>query len=195
MEIIASVDELRAAIGKELGPGEWFAVEQSRIDGFADDTEDHQWIHVDPERAKDGPFGTTVAHGFLTLSLVPHLANGVRKLENTRMGINYGLDKVRFPAPVPVGSQVRASVVVTDVTDLPDGGVQMVNRVTVELESSEKPACVAEMVSGSILPDGSCVRSRAGARERTHGTGGQSRAAAPSAARAMITCWIWLVPS
>lgn len=147
MEIISSVADLRAAIGKELGPGEWFTVEQSRIDGFADDTEDHQWIHVDPERAASGPFGTTVAHGFLTLSLVPHLADGVRRLDGVRMGINYGLDKVRFPTPVPVGSRVRATVVVTDVTDLPDGGVQMVNRVTVELEDAPKPACVADMVT------------------------------------------------
>ncbi len=147
MEIISSVADLRAAIGKELGPGEWFTVEQSRIDGFADDTEDHQWIHVDPERAASGPFGTTVAHGFLTLSLVPHLADGVRRLDGVRMGINYGLDKVRFPTPVPVGSRVRATVVVTDVTDLPDGGVQMVNRVTVELEDAPKLACVADMVT------------------------------------------------
>ena len=147
MEIIRSVDELRAAIGKELGPGEWFTVEQPRVDGFADVTEDHQWIHVDPQKAADGPFGRTVAHGFLTLSLVPHLANGVRRLDGVTMGINYGLNKVRFPSPVPVGARVRAAVVVTDVDDLPDGGVQMVNRVTLELEGSEKPACVAEMVS------------------------------------------------
>ena len=147
MEIISSVAELRAVAGRELGPGDWFTVEQSRIDGFADDTEDHQWIHVDPERAAEGPFGTTVAHGFLTLSLLPHLAAGVRRLDGVVMGINYGLDKVRFPTPVPVGGRVRATVVVSDVTDLPDGGVQMVSRVTLELEGAPKPACVADMVS------------------------------------------------
>ena len=147
MEIISGVDELRAAVGRELGPGEWFTVEQPRVDGFADVTEDHQWIHVDPERAAGGPFGGPVAHGFLTLSLVPFLADGARRLDGVRMGINYGLNKVRFPSPVPVGARVRATVLVTDVDDLTDGGVQVVNRVTVELEGADKPACVAEMVS------------------------------------------------
>ena len=147
METFRSADEVRDAVGRELGPGEWFTVEQSRIDGFADDTEDHQWIHVDRERAAAGPFGAPIAHGFLTLSLVPHLANGVRTFENVAMGINYGLDKVRFPTPVPAGSRVRARAVVADVDDLADGGVQMVTRVTVELENAPKPACVAELVT------------------------------------------------
>jgi acyl dehydratase len=147
VEILRSADDVRAAVGREMGPGEWFTVEQSRVDGFADDTEDHQWIHVDAERAAAGPFGGTIAHGFLTLSLVPHLANGVRRLENVAMGINYGLDKVRFPSPVRVGSRIRARAVILDVSDLAEGGLQVVTRITVELEGAAKPACVADMVS------------------------------------------------
>ncbi|MCD2188910.1 MaoC family dehydratase [Actinomycetospora soli] len=147
MEILAGVDGVRGAIGRELGPGEWFTVDQSRVDGFADDTEDHQWIHVDPERAKDSPFGGTIAHGFLTLSLLPHLANSARRLDGVRMGVNYGLNKVRFPAPVRVGSRVRATVTITEAEDLPDQGVQVVSTVTVEIEGAPKPACIAEWVT------------------------------------------------
>ncbi|WP_433800058.1 MaoC family dehydratase [Actinomycetospora sp. CA-084318] len=147
MEILAGVDGVREAIGRELGPGEWFTVDQSRVDGFADDTEDHQWIHVDPEKAKDSPFGGTIAHGFLTLSLLPHLANSARRLDGVRMGVNYGLNKVRFPAPVRVGSRVRATVTITEAEDLPDSGVQVVSKVTVEIEGAPKPACIAEWVT------------------------------------------------
>ena len=103
MEIFHGLEELKASLGRELGPGPWFEVDQSRLDGFADVTEDHQWIHVDPERAASGPFGATVAHGFLTLSLVPHLVGSLRTVEGVRMGINYGLERVRFPAAVKVG--------------------------------------------------------------------------------------------
>jgi acyl dehydratase len=147
VEILSGVDGVRAAVGRELGPGDWFTVEQSRVDGFADDTEDHQWIHVDPEKAASSPFGGTIAHGFLTLSLLPHLANSARRLDGVRMGVNYGLNKVRFPAPVKVGSRVRATVTITDAEDLPDDGVQVVSKVTVEIEGSEKPACIAEWVT------------------------------------------------
>ncbi|MBE7187938.1 MAG: MaoC family dehydratase [Jatrophihabitans endophyticus] len=125
-------------------------MEQARIDTFADATEDHQWIHVDPQRAADGPFGTTIAHGFLTLSLVPYFANQLRDLENVAMGINYGLNKVRFPTPVPVGSRMRGRATLLSVERI-DGGnapaAQLVNQVSIEIENVAKPACVAEMVS------------------------------------------------
>jgi acyl dehydratase len=147
VEVLSGVDAVHQARGRELGPGEWFTVDQQHIDGFADVTEDHQWIHVDPERAKDGPFGTTIAHGFLTLSLLPYLANSARKLDGTRMGVNYGLNKVRFPQPVAVGSRLRASVAILDATDMPENGVQIVQRVTIEIEGEEKPAVVADWVT------------------------------------------------
>jgi acyl dehydratase len=141
------IADLEAAIGQEIGPTEWFTVDQARINGFADDTEDHQWIHIDPERAAAGPFGTTVAHGFLTLSLVPYFSSQLRAVEGVRMGINYGLDRVRFPTPVPVGSRLRARATLISLDKVGEGAVQLVNRVTVEVEGSAKPACVADMVS------------------------------------------------
>src|SRR5690606_23845464 len=119
----------KAAVGTQLGASDWLTVDQKRIDGFADATGDHQWIHVDPERAKNGPFGRTIAHGFLTLSLVPIFSSQVFRLENVKMGINYGLNKVRFTAPVPVGSRLRGSFELLSVTDVPDG-VQVANKVT-----------------------------------------------------------------
>jgi acyl dehydratase len=146
MRTFATVAELRAAKGEHLGYGDWLQVEQDRINQFADATGDHQWIHVDPERAKSGPFGTTIAHGYLTLSLVPLLVRQVYRVEGVRMGINYGLNKVRFPATVPVGSRIRAGVEIVDVADV-EGGVQVTNRVTVEIEGSTKPCCVAETVA------------------------------------------------
>ena len=149
MEVLAGADAVREAVGREFGPGEWFTVDQSRIDGFADDTEDHQWIHVDPEQAAKSPFGSTIAHGFLTLSLLPHLANSARRFDGARMGVNYGLNSVRFPKPVAVGSRIRARVTIAEVTELPDGGLQLVQKVAVELEGSDKPACVAEWVTRS----------------------------------------------
>ncbi len=132
-------------IGKELGPTEWLEVDQERIDRFADATGDHQWIHVDPERAAEGPFGTTVAHGYLTLSLLPLLMSGALQLTGYGMGINYGLNKVRFPAPVPSGSRVRATFTVQSVEDVP-AGEQGVVLATVEREGGDKPVCVAEVV-------------------------------------------------
>ena len=141
------IADLEAAIGQEIGPTEWFTVDQSRINGFADDTEDHQWIHVDPERAAAGPFAATVAHGFLTLSLVPYFSSQLRSVEGARMAINYGLDRVRFPTPVPVGSRLRARATLISLDKVGEGAVQIVNRVTVEVEGSAKPACVADTVS------------------------------------------------
>ncbi len=142
----ASLDELRAAAGTEIGHGPWIEVTQQRIDQFADATADHQWIHVDPERAAAGPFGGTVAHGYLTLSLIPALTVGMAAVDGVTMGVNYGLNKVRFPAPVPAGSRVRARVALVSVDDVP-GGAQVTSQVTLEREGGDKPVCVAETVS------------------------------------------------
>ncbi|HWQ02473.1 MAG TPA: MaoC family dehydratase [Gaiellaceae bacterium] len=133
--------------GDEFGPSSWLEVTQERIDQFADATGDHQWIHVDPEKAAQGPFATTIAHGFLTLSLLVKFIDEVRPSSGEfRMGINYGVNRVRFPAPVPVGSKLRAHFKVLEVTDV-EGGIQVVTEGTVEREGGEKPVCVAEMVS------------------------------------------------
>jgi len=145
--VYRGVEDLEAAVGRELGPTDWFTVDQSRIDGFADDTEDHQWIHVDPERAAAGPFGATVAHGFLTLSLVPYFVNRLRRIDGVRMGVNYGLDRVRFPSPVRAGSRIRARMTMTSVERIGDAAVQLVTRTTIEAEGGQKPACVADLVS------------------------------------------------
>ena len=147
VETYKSAAALEAAVGTEIGPTVWFTIDQDRVNGFADVTEDHQWIHVDKERAAKGPFGTTIAHGFLTLSLLSHLVSELRRVEGVRMGINYGLNKVRFPAPVPVGSRVRARTTMVSAEPTGDGAVQVVNRVTIEVEGSPKPACVADWVS------------------------------------------------
>ncbi|MEU1280476.1 MaoC family dehydratase [Streptomyces sp. NPDC005805] len=144
--IFTSPEELRAGVGGQLGHSEWLEVDQKRIDLFAEATGDHQWIHVDPERAKTGPFGTTIAHGYLTLSLLPILVPQVLRVEGVKMGLNYGCNKVRFPAPVPVGSRLRASAVLQDVTEA-GGGVQVTALVTIEREGGDKPVCVAESVS------------------------------------------------
>jgi acyl dehydratase len=141
-----SVDDLRAAAGTEIGHGEWQEVTQERIDQFAAATGDHQWIHVDPERAAAGPFGTTVAHGYLTLSMLPSLVDGIAAVDGVRMGVNYGLNKVRFPAPVPVGSRIRGRVELLAVDDVA-GGIQVTSRVTVERADGDKPVCVAETLS------------------------------------------------
>lgn len=143
MKVFNGVDELRAAKGSHLGVSDWLSIDQSQIDTFADATGDHQWIHVDAEKAKDGPFGTTIAHGFLTLSLVPLIGRQIYRVQGVRMTINYGFDKVRFTAPVPVGSRVRGGIELIDVSDV-DGGVQVTNKVTIEIEGSERPAVVAD---------------------------------------------------
>ncbi|MGW4532988.1 MaoC family dehydratase [Nocardia sp. NPDC004340] len=146
MQVFEGLPELEKAVGTHLGYSDWHTVTQLQIDMFADATGDHQWIHVDPERAAAGPFGATVAHGFLTLSLLPMLAHSVYVVEGLSMGINYGTNKVRFPAPVPVGSRVRAGVELVSLTPA-NAGVQLVSRVTVEIDGSAKPACVAEHVA------------------------------------------------
>ena len=145
--------ELRDRVGQEIGCSDWITVDQARIDRFADATGDHQWIHVDPVRAAAGPFGATVAHGFLTLSLLPLMAQQAVEIADTRMGINYGLDRVRFPAPVRAGSRLRGRFVLLGYEPLPgapDGtgsGAQLTMECTMELEGSAKPACVARMLS------------------------------------------------
>jgi len=140
------VSALRDLVGVELGPTGWLEVSQARIDAFAQATDDMQWIHVDPIRAAEGPFGTTVAHGYLTLSLcAPLLSEALAGLVDSSMSINYGANKVRFPAPVPAGSRIRARVTVASVDDVP-GGEQAVVVTTVEREGGEKPVCVAEIV-------------------------------------------------
>ncbi|GAA2133529.1 MaoC family dehydratase [Streptomyces synnematoformans] len=141
-----SAEELKDAVGEQLGYTEWVEVDQRRVDLFAEATGDHQWIHVNPERAAAGPFGGTIAHGYLTLSLLPLFAPQLVEVAGVRMGVNYGTNKVRFPAPVPVGSRLRATATITDVAEVPDG-VQLAVRYTVEREGGEKPVCVAESVS------------------------------------------------
>ncbi|MBD0738363.1 MaoC family dehydratase [Streptomyces sp. CBMA29] len=148
--IFASPDELRAAVGEKLGWTEWQEIDQKRIDLFAEATGDHQWIHVDAEKAALGPFGTTIAHGYLTLSLIPSLTPQLLLVEGVRMGVNYGVNKVRFPAPVPVGSRLRATAEVAEVTEV-GGGIQLVTKVTIEREGGDKPVCVAETVARFYL--------------------------------------------
>jgi acyl dehydratase len=137
--------DLAALVGSEIGVSDWIVIDQARIQRFADATDDQQWIHTDPALAAQGPFGTTVAHGFLTLSLVPHFFDTAFSIGDVRMGLNYGLNKVRFPAPVPVGSRLRARFRLTEYQPIP-GGAQMVAECTVEREGSEKPVMVAETV-------------------------------------------------
>ena len=146
MRTITGLEELKKAEGDVVGTSEWHEVTQKAIDDFAEVTGDHQWIHVDPERAKDTPFGGTIAHGYYTLSLAPMLSEQVLGLEGFAFGINYGLDKVRFPAPLPVGSKVRMTAKIADVSDIP-GGVQLKLELTFEREGGEKPVCVAESLA------------------------------------------------
>jgi len=145
--IFNSPAELKSAVGKQLGVSEWLEIDQARIDKFADATGDHQWIHVDPERAKDGPFGTTIAHGYLTQSLVNLFLPQIIEVRGISMGVNYGSDRVRFPAPVPVGSRLRGSAELIKVEDVKGGAVQSTVRVTIEIEGSERPACVIDTIS------------------------------------------------
>lgn len=145
MTDFADLDALAAAVGTDLGVSDWMTIEQERIDLFADATGDHQWIHVDADKAAQGPYGHTIAHGFLTLSLLVPLANEATSVGGIRMGINYGLNKVRFITPVPVGGRIRARVHLDAVTDIPDG-IQAVRSVVMELEGADKPACVAESI-------------------------------------------------
>jgi acyl dehydratase len=143
---IDGVDGFKGLVGEHLGYSDWIVVDQARIDLFAEATGDHQWIHVDPARAAKGPFGTTIAHGYLTLSLLPLLLGQVVRVQGVGFGVNYGCNKVRFPAPVPVDSEVRAGASVASVEEF-TGGVQVALDVTVEVRGAEKPSCAAQVVS------------------------------------------------
>ena len=144
--VFESPHDLKDAVGKHLGYSEWLTVDQERVNKFADATGDHQWIHVDVERAKSGPFGAPIAHGYLTLSLVSFFLPQILEVRGFDMAINYGTNKVRFPAPVPVGSRIRGGGEIVSVEDA-KGGIQSIARVTIEIEGEERPGCVAETVS------------------------------------------------
>jgi acyl dehydratase len=146
MLTISGIDELRAKVGEELGVSEWHEVTQDAINAFADATGDHQWIHVDPERAAETPWGSTIAHGLYTLSIGPKFTFDMFTIEGFAFGLNYGYNKVRFPAPLPVNSRVRMRATLSSVDDVP-GGVQLTITQTFEREGEEKPVCVAEAVS------------------------------------------------
>ena len=148
MRSFATLEEFGALLGQTVAASDWITVTQERIDEFARATGDHQWIHVDPVKAAAGPFGSTIAHGFLTLSLLPVMAESAIAFANVRMGVNYGLNKVRFPAPVPVGSRLRGHFKLTAFEPI-EGGAQITMEVTMEREGSAKPVCVAESLSRS----------------------------------------------
>jgi acyl dehydratase len=143
---VTGLDGLKSLAGKDLGNSEWLEITQERVDTFADATGDHQWIHVDVERAKTGPFGAPIAHGYLTLSLVIPLFTQLLQVEGIKLGVNYGLEKVRFPSPVKVGARIRLSASVVSVEDVAGNGVQSTFDFTIEVEGSAKPACVARPV-------------------------------------------------
>ncbi len=144
---LAGLDAVRAAVGTHLGYSDWTTVTQERVNQFADATGDHQWIHVDVERAKaESPFGGPIAHGYLTLSLSNELLPQIVEVQGISMGVNYGVDKIRFPSPVPVGSRVRAGAELVEVSDVP-GGLQTLVRITIEVEGASKPACVIDSLS------------------------------------------------
>jgi acyl dehydratase len=145
MRTFATLSELAPLVGEHIADSDWIEVTQERIQLFADATNDHQWIHVDPERAKTGPFGTTIAHGFMTLSLLPEMGASAMQVLDTRMGVNYGLNRVRFPAPVPAGSRLRGRFKLLKFEPI-DGGAQLTFEVRMEREGSDKPVCIAESV-------------------------------------------------
>lgn len=144
--VFTSIDDLKGAVGTHLGYSEWWEITQERVNAFADATDDHQFIHVDPDRAAMTPFGGPIAHGYLTLSLVVPLVQQILKVEGIQMAVNYGVNKVRFPAPVPVGSRLRAGVTLVSVEDVA-GGAQSISDVTFEIEGGTKPVCVAQTVT------------------------------------------------
>lgn len=148
--VIKGIDGLKAAVGEHLGYSDYMEITQDRVNTFADATGDHQWIHVDVERAKSGPFGGPIAHGYLTLSLGPMLYPTVVRVEGFSMGVNYGANKVRFPSPVPVGARVRLGVKLLEVDDIPNGA-QMTMEFTFECEGAAKPSCVAEIIFRSYV--------------------------------------------
>ena len=142
--------ELLNACGEQLGVTEWLSIEQQRINQFADATGDHQWIHVDPERAKDGPFGATIAHGYLTMSLVSYFLPQLIEVQGVSMGVNYGVDKVRFPAPVLVDSRLRGRGEILKAEEVKNSAIQAIVRVTIEIEGNERPGCVVDTISRYI---------------------------------------------
>jgi len=144
--ILDGPDAVRAAVGSHLGFSDWLLMEQDRVNTFADATGDHQWIHVDPERATAGPFGAPIAHGYLTMSLSNYFLPQIIETKGFSAGINYGVDKVRFPSPVKVGDRIRAGAELVDVTDV-NGGLQTLVRITIEIEGSDRPACVIDSIS------------------------------------------------
>jgi acyl dehydratase len=145
--VFQSPAELASAVGKQLGKSDWLEITQKRIDQFAEATNDHQWIHVDPARAAQGPFKKTIAHGYLTLSLVSYFLPQIVEVRGISMGINYGADRLRFPAPVPVGARVRGSAELVEVEPQKDGSFQSKVRVSIEIEGSERPGCVVDSIS------------------------------------------------
>ncbi len=144
MKTFQTIAELTAGVGQEVAVSDWLTITQQQVNLFADATGDHQWIHVDPEKAAKGPFGGPIAHGFLTLSLIPHFFESSFEITGSRLGVNYGLNKVRFTSPVPVGSRLRARMTLLSALPIDNDGVQMAWEVTVEREGSAKPVCVAE---------------------------------------------------
>ncbi|MFR9751453.1 MaoC family dehydratase [Nocardia sp. 004] len=144
-----TMDTLRTASGADLGASDWMEIDQQRIDAFAEATEDRQWIHTDPERAAAGPYGTTIAHGYLTLSLLPSIMSQIFRITDASARINYGVNKVRFPAPVPSGSRIRGRARIVTVEEV-SGGLQMTSVVTIERAGGDKPVCVAEMVMRAL---------------------------------------------
>jgi acyl dehydratase len=148
--VLNGIDAVKEAVGRHLGYSDWLEITQERVDQFADATGDHQWIHVDPERAKAGPFGAPIAHGYLTMSLSNYFLPEIVVVEGVSMGVNYGVNKVRFPSPVPVGSRLRAGALLQSADEIP-GGVQTVIVITIEREGGDKPACVIEAVSRFLL--------------------------------------------
>ncbi|MCO5107716.1 MAG: MaoC family dehydratase [Burkholderiaceae bacterium] len=147
MRVFESLTELKPLVGQEIAVSDWVEMTQQRIDQFAEATGDHQWIHVDPQRAAAGPFGATIAHGFLTLSMLPMFAESAIEFRNVRMSVNYGLNRVRFTSPVPVGSELRARFRLVAVDDIADDGVQVTTEVTIERKGSDRPVCVAESIA------------------------------------------------
>ena len=146
-QVFNSAAAVLQAVGQDLGTTDWLSISQERIQTFADATGDHQWIHVDPERARQGPFGTTIAHGYLTLSLANLFLPQLVQYEGLKMGVNYGCDRVRFPAPVRAGSRIRGRGAVVAAEEVKGGGVQVTIRVTVDIEGGDKPACIVDSIS------------------------------------------------
>jgi acyl dehydratase len=145
--VFESADSILSSVGKALGESQWLTISQERVNQFADATDDHQWIHVDVEKSKQGPFGAPIAHGYLTLSLCSHFLPQIVQVRGVKMGINYGTEKVRFPSPVKVGSRIRGRGELVGAERTKDGAVQATMRVTVEIENGAKPACVADCIS------------------------------------------------